>query len=37
MKASNEQMNPEQLGGILRNFAQENQKMDMMDEMSKYQ
>lgn len=37
MKMANDQMNPEKLGGILKDFAQENQKIDMMDEMSEYQ
>lgn len=33
MKATNDQINPEQLSGILKDFGEQNMKMDMMDEM----
>lgn len=35
MKVTNDQMNPEKISGILRQFEEENMKMDMKDEMSK--
>lgn len=34
MKVTNEQMNPEKISGILKQFEEENMKMDMKDEMS---
>lgn len=34
MKATNDQMKPEQIAAILNSFDQENMKMDMKDEMS---
>ncbi|XP_017486372.1 PREDICTED: charged multivesicular body protein 2b-like, partial [Rhagoletis zephyria] len=33
MKVTNEQMNPEKISGILKQFEEENMKMDMKDEM----
>lgn len=34
MKTANEQMNTEKLSSILKDFGEQNMKMDMMDEMS---
>ena len=34
MKVTNDQMNPEKISGILKQFEEENMKMDMKDEMS---
>lgn len=36
METANEQLNPSELGSILKNFSEESHKMDMMDEMSKF-
>ncbi|KAI7687328.1 hypothetical protein SSS_07121 [Sarcoptes scabiei] len=33
METANEQLNPSELGSILKNFSEESHKMDMMDEM----
>src|SRR5690606_27116372 len=36
MKVTNEQMQPEKIASILKQFEEENMKMDMKDEMSEY-
>jgi len=35
MKVTNDQLKPEKIAGILRQFEEENMKMDMKDELSK--